>query len=65
MRREPALGELCLQMYRGFPVLEDNEITREMRRVLSIQERGVRIAGARRHQELIYLYRSMTGRVFL
>ena len=62
-RRDRALGSRCLELYRAFPNLADNEVTREMRKLLSAEGRMVETTGARRHQGLIHLYRSMTGRI--
>ena len=58
--RQQNLQGSCLELYRGFPSLADNEITREMRRVLSTRDGSVEARGARRHQGLIQLYKSMT-----
>jgi hypothetical protein len=58
--RERPLQGLCLELYRGFPSLPDNEITREMRRALSTGDGSIDARGARRHQGLIQLYKSMT-----
>ena len=63
MGRDVALRGRCIELYHAFPKLEDNEITREMRRLLSSPGEGVEIRGARRHQGLIHLYRAMRGRV--
>jgi hypothetical protein len=59
LRREQALQRLSLELYRGFPGLQDNEITREMKRLLSPEIDAVRTTGARRHQGLIHLYKTM------
>jgi len=58
--RQQSLQRSCLELYRGFPSLADNEITREMRRVLSLEKGSVEARGARRHQGLIQIYKSMT-----
>ena len=58
-RRQDLQGS-CLELYRGFPSLAENEITREMRRVLSTGDGSIEARGARRHQGLIQLYKSMT-----
>ena len=63
MKRDPERQLRCLEMYRAFPKLADNGITREMRRLLSAEGRCVKIKGARRQQGLIQLYRMMTRRV--
>ena len=62
-RRDRALGSRCLEIYRTFPKLADNEITREMTKLLSTEGQVVENTGARRHQGLIHLYKGMTGRV--
>ena len=57
------LRGLCVEVYHGLPRPADNEITREMRRFLSVEnERGL-LAGARRHQGLIHLYKRHVGRI--
>ena len=63
MRGDEELRALCLREYRSFPTPEGNGITREMRRLLSQRGEVVRVTGARRHQGLMQLYRSMSGRV--
>ncbi len=60
IRRDRGLQDSALALYRGFPGLGDNEITREMKRLLSVQERGVDITGARRQQGLLHLYKGMS-----
>ena len=62
MRRDAALGRLCLDLYRAFTRPADNEVTREMRRLLSSGGARVQITGARRHQGLMHLYRVVTAR---
>ena len=63
IRRDGALQAASLEMYRSFPSPGDNEITREMRRLLSSEGETVKVTGARRHQGLVHLYRVKTGRV--
>ena len=66
VKRDRATSIRCLEEFRGFPRLQDNSITREMRRLLDLEKRGVEAAGARRQQGLIYLYKNVLGsRVFL
>ena len=60
LRRDMTLGTRCLEVYRSFPGLADNEITRETKRLLTSQSRSVTIEGARRHQGLIHIYNVMT-----
>ncbi len=57
--------ERCLALYRDYPQLAENSITREMRRLLKASGRPVSRAGARQQQGLIYLYRAMTRPVEL
>ena len=63
IRRDLSLRRECLELYRGFPRLEDNEVTREMKRLLSQEGEALEITGARRQQGLIQLYRTMKRRV--
>ena len=63
LRRDHALRTRCLELYRAFPAPQDNEITREAKRLLSARGEAVVATSARRHQGLIHLYRFMTGRV--
>ena len=58
VRGSDRLRERCLDIYHRSPALQDNEVTREMKRLLAIPKRG--ISGARRQQGLMHLYRSMT-----
>lgn len=60
-KRSPTLGRTCLRTYRAFPSLADNEITREMKRLLGPESDLAELKGARRHQGLIQLYRGMSG----
>ena len=57
-RRESdaGLAELALSTYRNFPGLAENEITREMRKLLGMPPNSK--LSARRHQGLMHLYRS-------
>ncbi len=56
--RNRELRTRSLQMFRKAPSLADNEITREMLRLLPD---GVGSRGARRQQGLIHLYKNMSG----
>ena len=58
-KRSPRLRRECVRLYQEFPALADNEITREMKRVLSYKAGRVEITGARRQQGLMHMYRSM------
>ena len=51
-----ALQNTCVKLYRGFPKLEENEVTREMRRRLGTRLGKAQPCGARRQQGLIHLY---------
>ena len=61
IRRDAVLASLCLDLYRAFPRPVDNEVTREMRRLLSSNGAKLEITGARRHQGLMHLYKVVTG----
>lgn len=63
IRRDPRLQESVLALYRGFPGLGDNEITREMKRLMSPGERPLKVVGARRQQGLVQVYKSMRQRL--
>ena len=54
--RDRELGRACKEIFEGMPGLADNEITREMKRLLPP---GVDTRGARRQQGLIHLYKHM------
>ncbi|MCH8063540.1 MAG: DUF2851 family protein [Chloroflexi bacterium] len=56
IRRDRDLGDLCLKGFRSFPRLGDNEILREMRKLLGLDPETVH--NARRQQGLMQLYRS-------
>ena len=58
--RDGTLAGRFVALYQDFPKPDDNAITREMRRLLSLQSAKAKIDGARRHQGLIHLYRAMT-----
>ena len=49
-----------LEAYRAFPGLADNDITREMKRLLADRGLPVSARGARRHQGLAHLYNVTT-----
>ena len=59
-RRDGAAAARCLEAYRSFPGLADNEITREMRRLVADRGLTVSVKGARRHQGLAHLYNVTT-----
>ena len=49
--------ERCTELYRAFPRLADNEITREMARLLGRDAVEAAVIGARGQQGLMHLYR--------
>lgn len=57
--RDRELRAASTEIFRKMPGLADNEITREMKRLLPS---GVDTRGARRQQGLIHLYKHMRGR---
>ena len=62
VRRDAELTSLTCERYRRMPALEENEVTREMRRLLGSPGRRVEAGTARRHQGLMHLYRTaVTG----
>ena len=62
IRRDRRLKESSLDLYRRFPRLPDNAVTREMASRLEDDLASVGVLGARRQQGLIYWYKTMTGR---
>ena len=56
--RDHELRAVSKDIFRRMPGLADNEITREMKRLLPP---GVDTRGAQRHQGLIHLYKHMRG----
>ncbi len=58
LTRDRELRALSMELFRKMPGLADNEITREMKRLLPS---GVETRGARRQQGLIHLYRHTRG----
>ena len=59
-RRDGEAAARRLEAYRSFPGLADNEITREMRRLVANRGLAVSARGARRHQGLAHLYNVTT-----
>ena len=58
------LRRRTLDLYRGFPPGQDNEVTREMRALLTASTGGCPVINsARRQQGLIHMYRILQGRV--
>ena len=51
------LGASCVGLYRAFPRLQDNEITREMARLLDQGRPRKIVTGARRQRGLIHFYK--------
>ena len=65
--RARAAGDLelesaSLEMFGRLPALQENSVTREMRRLLADMGKSIRPGGARRQQGLMHLYKSMTRR---
>ncbi len=58
-RLKQGLVDAALDLYRSFPALSDNEITREMKRLLRLGPEAEEITTARRQQGLIRLYKNM------
>jgi hypothetical protein len=58
IKRDLDLQRRSLEIFRKTPSLAENEITREMKRLLPD---GIDTRGARRQQGLIYLYKNMRG----
>ncbi|MCZ6661342.1 MAG: hypothetical protein O6951_00215, partial [Actinobacteria bacterium] len=62
-RLDQGLADAALDLYRSFPALSDNEITREMKRLLRLGPEAVEVTTARHQQGLIRLYKSMATTV--
>ncbi len=58
------VADAALDLYRSFPALSDNEITREMKRLLRPGPEAVEVTTARRQQGLIRLYKNMPTAFF-
>ena len=58
--RSRALARKCVDLYRAYPRLQENEITREMKDLLSTLDARTDVLGARRQQGLIHLYKTMS-----
>ena len=59
-RREGEAAARRLEAYRHFPSLADNDVTREMSRLIADRGLTVSTKGARRHQGLAHLYNVTT-----
>ena len=59
-RRDPELAGRSIDVYHGLPKLEENEVTREMRRRLFPDGHAPRL-NARRQQGLLHRYKRMTA----
>ena len=57
------VADAALDLYRSFPALSDNEITREMKRLLRPGPEAVEVTTARRQQGLIRLYKNMAAAI--
>jgi hypothetical protein len=62
LRGDRDLAGAGLQMFGRLPALQENAVTREMRRLLAEAGRSIGPGGARRQQGLMHLYKSMTRR---
>ena len=60
-RGEVAVAEVCFSLYHGYPKLQENEVTREMRSQLLPPDMAWVVNGARRQQGLIHLQRLLAG----
>jgi len=56
MESQPVLREHTLELYRNYPKLEENQVTRQMQRQLFGEEGTTVVNSARRQQGLIHLY---------
>ena len=61
-RGDRDLESASLQVFGRMPGLQENSVTREMRRLLAEAGRSIGPGGARRQQGLMHLYKSMTRR---
>lgn len=59
MRGDATLREGCVRLYQVFPKLSDNEITREMKRLLAVEGASKVVSTARRHQGLVHMYKRL------
>ena len=57
--RDSELARRCVELYWACPKLQDNEVTREMERLLEIGSVAPKVATARRQQGLIHMYKSL------
>ena len=61
LRGDRALESVAVDLYRRFPALPENSITREAKLIFALgPDKLESVYGAREQQGLIYLYRSMT-----
>jgi hypothetical protein len=64
-RLKQGVADAALDLYRSFPALLDNEITREMKRLLRRPgPEAAEVTTARRQQGLIRLYKNMATALF-
>ena len=61
-RGDGELESASLEMFGRLPALQENSVTREMRRILVGAGKGIGPGGARRQQGLVHLYKGMTRR---
>jgi hypothetical protein len=63
LRGDAALAARCLELYRSFPKLAENTVTKEARTLLAAHGLRPAVTGAREQQGLHFLYRAMTAPV--
>ena len=59
-RGDGEMEAASLEMFGRLPTLQENAVTREMRRLLADAGKSIRPGGARRQQGLVHLYKGMT-----
>lgn len=59
-RGDVEMESASLEMFGRLPSLQENSVTREMRRLLAGAGKSIRPGGARRQQGLVHLYKGMT-----
>ena len=61
LKDDAQISSLCLKLYRNYPRLQHNEVTKEMAQQLFPREDFEEITSARRQQGLIHLHRLLAG----
>jgi hypothetical protein len=59
IKGSPDMSRHCIGLYQRFPGLEDNEVTREMARLLALEAGAKELSSARCQQGLIHLYKTL------